>query len=155
MKRAMAFGALLIALTACGSDDDVPDVESEEASPSPTPSASPPPTTDPLRACELMGDGGDESVFFRIPGALSSVGSEVTDEQVDELLDIHSTIEDATELGDVPLSAALTKLNVPFAQFHEVVRQGGGDVSLDTSTVMVDVQAVMELCIDAGYTVSD
>lgn len=153
MKRAMVLVALLLALTACGSESDEPETEPDATtSAEATPSASPSPTTDPLRACELVGDGGDESVFFRIPGALSSIGAEVTDEQVDELLDIHSTIEDAAELGDVALSAALTKLNVPFAQFREVVREGGGDVSLDTSTVMADVQAVMQLCVDAGYT---
>lgn len=149
MKRAVVGVLAALVLAACGGSDEPDDAGTSSSSPSASTEAAP----DPLAACALVFDGGETSLFEQIPGALSSIGAQVTQEQTDQLVMIEGQLSNAIELADGELAAALTELNVPFAQFAEVVEAGGGSLELDTASVQTDITTVMQLCRDAGYTV--
>lgn len=162
----IATSAMLLALVACSSSaDDAADTATSEPTapstsasptptPAPTPTPSPTPEIDALAACSAFMDGGDTSVMFRVPPALSSIGGTITDAQVDELLDLNRALTAAAEISPAPLAAALTNVNVPFQQAADVFAAGGGELTMDTSDMLSKVTKVVELCGAEGFAVS-
>lgn len=161
----LAVTAVLM-VTACGADTSeepaavpsggasVPVEASEPASTTePSPAPTPEPTSDALAACATFAGGGERSLMSRIPASLVGIGAEITQDQLHELLEIHSSMADAVEQAPPDLAAALTLLNRPFQTVRDVMDAGGGSLNMDTSNVMEDVTRVMGMCADAGYRI--
>lgn len=123
----------------------------EAQTPSPSPSAV---TKDAKAACGIVFDGGDASIAFRIPGALTDVQAELSGERLDEMLEINTELVKAIEQAPPAMVATLRSLQVPFQQVQDVVDAGGGQLNMDTSGVASDVTALMGQCVDEGFTVS-
>lgn len=159
LKSVVGAAVVLVAVTLGGCTPDGTASEPEESEPviaqsTAEPVEEPTAENDALAACALFGEGGEESLMQRIPPALTGIGSTISSEQVDELLYINSGLNRAAEIAPDDLAAALTALNRPFQEAADAVESGGGGLSMDTSHVMEDVTEVMELCVDAGFTVS-
>ena len=147
-------------LCACGntqeaSDSPSDDIKASEQLPSEGSDATelePEPVSehDNLKACQrLFGD--DMQVLWDIPGVINSIGDTITDEQSQQMLDIHAKIEYAAEIAEPDLEAELTSLDVPFQQFHDAIISGGGSLNLSTGNIATDVTEIMQTCVDAGY----
>lgn len=109
---------------------------------------------DNLQACQkLMGD--DMQLIIDIPGLLTGIGAEATSEQTQQLLDIHSKIEQAREIAESDLDGQLASLDVPFKQAADLIEAGGGSLTMDTSHVASDVTQILQTCAAAGYQVTD
>ena len=156
---AIAAGAIMM-LCACGStpeasdnpSDDVKPSEQTPAEGSDTAEQEPEPVSehDNLKACQrLFGD--DMQVLWDIPEVINSIGDTITEEQSQQMLDIHAKIEYAIELAEPDLEAELTSLDVPFQQFHDAIIGGGGSLNLSTGNIATDVTEIMQTCVDAGY----
>lgn len=108
----------------------------------------------PLESCRaVLGDGGPSSVMQRIPAVINELGSTMSPQQVDEMQEIHSALDQATEGASPALEEALRELDTPFRQLSEQADQGGGDVNLDTGKVKSALPTVMGLCAKAGYEI--
>lgn len=160
-RRLGAALALALVLTACsGGADDAPVASSEPTAaqsaepPAPASTPSPTPTEDPLAACERILDGGDDSLLSRIPDVLTSIGASMTQDQMDELIDIELELRLAE--GEAPdgLERQIERLAQPFREFTDLYAEGGGELNMDTSHVFEDITAVMETCVDAGFKVN-
>jgi len=148
---------VLVTLGGCTPDGTAPEPEESEpvvTEPTADPVEDVTTEDDALVACALFGEGGEESLMQRIAPALTGIGSTITGEQIDELLYINSGLSRAADVAPDDLAAALAALNRPFQQAADAVASGGGGLSMDTSHVMEDVTEVMELCVDAGFTIS-
>lgn len=147
-------------LCACGntqeaSDSPSDDIKASEQLPSEDSDATehePEPASehDNLKACQrLFGD--DMQVLWDIPGVINSIGDTITDEQSQQMLDIHAKIEYAAEIAEPDLEAELTSLDVPFQQFHDAIISGSSSLNLSTGNIATDVTEIMQTCVDAGY----
>lgn len=155
MRAGVSAIAVMIAfaVSSCGGSSDEPPATS--SAPAPVRTTGPAPTPDADAACAVIGDGGGESVVQRIPTSLTSIGSTIGQEQIDELLYINEKLGEAIELAPTDLAAALTSLKVPFQQAQDAVDSGSGSLSMDTASVAADVTEVLELCVAAGYSVAE
>lgn len=149
--------AALLSLAAC-TGNDTPETtptptpaQAVKATPTPTPT----PTPDALAACGIfIGDGQAGSFMVRIPPSLTSIGGDITSDQLNELLDINEGLLDAIDVAPTDLARALSALNEPFQQAADAVAGGGGSLTMDTSHVAADVTEIMGLCVDAGFTIA-
>lgn len=149
-------GVALVALLAACSAPETPDpVATTSAAPAPTATttSAPPAEPDPLVACGVLFDGGDDSVVMRIPPALLAVGAKLGNEELAELLAIHESLTFAAKLAPSRLAERITSLNAPFVQVADLVMSGGGSLDMDTSNVAADVTEITTLCADAGYRI--
>lgn len=122
--------------------------------PTPTPETTSP--KDVIAACHIMvgGDSGDDGVIFVAPDLLNSIGSDMTDDQIYQMLDLNDQIVEATTMAPPELASYITEFGVPFAQLAEVMDDGGGEVHMDTSHVKDSVTDIMSSCADAGYDIN-
>lgn len=141
-------------LTACASDPA--DYSTEGSSPVTEGDASArepsTPTPDAHTACALFLNG-EESLLERLAPAVKALGSNATQAQVDEMLDVHEALETSADHAPADIAAAILEVDAPFADFAQQVEDGGGTINIDTSTVATDTAEVMRLCRESGFTI--
>lgn len=165
MNRALhlfASGALVFALVGCGSTPDAaPTTEpapavSKSVEPTTTePAETTPAAPDPLEPCADILDGGDNSLLERIPALLNGIGADLSEEQIDELVDIEFKLRVAEKRSPEGLADQIATLAEPFQEFADVYAAGGGELNMDTSHVFEDVTAITGTCADAGFKFAD
>lgn len=141
--------AATIALAGC-SAPAVTELEPTTEEPTDAATVSPKPTVelDNSKACEWS-LGIDGAVLEQIPEVLISDESTLGDFRAIKL-----QLDSGLSVADDDLASALADLNRPFTQYMDQVDAGATTVSLDTSTVAEDILRVMELCVEAGFTVT-
>lgn len=150
--RAVTLLAITAAVLAACSSPEPADPSPEPTRPAETAAADAHPSRNPIAACELIGDGGSGSVLQRIPASLTSIGATISQQQIDELLDINETLEEAIRIAPTDLAAAVTSLKVPFQQAQDAMDASSGSLNMDTASVAQHVADVLELCVTAGYS---
>lgn len=153
MRLAILAAAALL-LTACAADPEQYSTESSPTTETAPVAESSTPTPDAHTACALFLNGED-SLLSRLAPAIKALGSEATQTQVDEMLDIHDDLETAADHAPDDIAAALREVDEPFADFAQQVQDGGGTINIDTSTVATDTTEVMRLCNVADFKISD
>lgn len=152
MKKASIFllcGVLAISMAGCGNAQQASEASTASKT-STAAEASSSPAKDNLAACKtLLGD--DMALVVNTPSLFTNIGSSITTDQQNQLLDYHQKILDAGELADTYMSGHLTSLDVPFKQFYDAYNNGGGALSMDTSHVSTDITDIMLDCTTAGY----
>lgn len=112
------------------------------------------PTPDAHTACGLFLNG-DESLMSRLAPAIKALGSEATQAQVDEMLDVHDDLETAVDHAPDDIAAAIREVDKPFADFAQQLGKEGGTINIDTSTVATDTTEIMRLCTGTGFQIGD
>lgn len=111
------------------------------------------PTAPEKSADAACGAVMNTDLLERIPESINAIGPDLGAEQLDELLAINAELGEAIEAAPADVAAPLRSLQVPFQQVQDVYDAGGGELSMDTSGVAGDVTALMEACVDHGFTV--
>lgn len=139
-------------LAGCTTSETASQPLSQSATPSASSTPSAAPSLDAYAACEIFFDAG---LLERISPALTSIGETLDGPVLDELLDINATIGEALEVAPTDVAAPLQALGEPFQQVQDLAESGGGELTMDTSNVMVDMTTLMDECTAAGYRLDE
>lgn len=155
-----ASGVALLALAACNIDDGprstpptvAASIEQESPSPDPT---TPEPEPDPIPACSALFDGGADSIVQRVPNLLVEVPESLDASSGQPYMVMDSELRAVSGIAPSAMHESIETIRAPFADIAAALTASGDAVSSDTSNVDSAITALMEQCVDAGFTIEE
>lgn len=157
MKKILGIASaamLTIGIAGCSNADSSTEVPSTLRPSSASPAT---PEYDALAACDIMigGDSGGDGVILVAPELILSIGSQMTAEQTNQMLDLDEKIKEAAKLAPPEMASYFTEFGIPFAQLADAKNGDGGELTLDTGHVKEAVPKIVDACSEAGYEVEN
>jgi len=113
------------------------------------------PSASALDTCAgYFGDGGQDTLMWRVPDALSQIGPEMDAATARKLVGIGDELEALIKTAPPDLAVHLRATQLPFQQVADSLRGGGGAVRLDTGAARDAILPLTTACVQAGYRVS-
>jgi ABC-type Fe3+-hydroxamate transport system substrate-binding protein len=150
MRYVLLTVAALVALTACSSTTDTATPSTAVTTTnSPTPVMVTPEPMSAREVCaEFVGVRDPNALLTRIPEVLTSLGPTVSEDAMQDMLDIHVELESLIDSAPSDLAAILREVDLPFQQAEDVYNGGGGSLRLDTSAAADGVVELVIQCPD-------